>query len=200
MPIDVVNAFNTRTVTVNQKVNGQVWISVGTYYFRRTGGSLLIRTNGTNGVVIADAVKFVSIPSMTAVVKDNNSAGVTVSGAWTTSTAIAGFYGPNYLEDGNAAVKGNHSVAYAAGNLGAAGVYEVFARWTSIATRATNARYDVLTATGIKSVTANQRHNGGKWVSLGYFDLTAAGASVTLRNNGANGSVVADGVRFVRVA
>jgi hypothetical protein len=37
-------------------------------------------------------------------------------------------------------------------------------------------------------------------VSLDYFDLNALGASVTVRNNRATGVVVADAVRFVRVA
>ena len=199
VPIDVVNASNTRTVLVNQQINGGQWFSLGVYFFKQSGGSVLIRNTGTNGFVVADAVKFVAVPEPATLIKDNTDAGVTFTGAWTTSTTPAGYDGTNYRSDGNPAVKGTHSVTYSAGNLGSAGVYEVFAWWTAGANRASNARYDILTSSGTKTVLANQKTRGGQWVSLGYFDLNKVGAAVTLRNNNANGLVIADAVRFVRV-
>jgi hypothetical protein len=46
-------------VFVNQTLNGGQWVSLGTYHFESgTSGSVTIRTTGTSGHVIADAVKF----------------------------------------------------------------------------------------------------------------------------------------------
>ncbi len=58
-PVDIVHADGTSTVTVNQKLQGSQWVSLGTYNFNSgTGGSVLVRTTGTDGYVIADAVRF----------------------------------------------------------------------------------------------------------------------------------------------
>lgn len=60
VPVDITHANGTTTVTVNQTTNGSQWVPLGTYDFTSgTGGSVLIRTTGTNGYVIADAVRFV---------------------------------------------------------------------------------------------------------------------------------------------
>lgn len=199
VPIDIINANGTRTVTVNQQLNNNVWMSLGTYFFKRNGGAVLIRTTGTSGYVIADAVKFVTVPTPTTITKDNSDAtGVKITGAWTTATTPTGFQGSNYLQDGNAG-KGTKSVAYSAGTI-TAGVYEIFAKWTSASTRATNARFDILTTTGTTTILKNQQSSGGVWVSLGYFSLDALSALVTVRNDGTNGTVVADGIQFVKVA
>ncbi len=59
VPIDIVSAGGTTTVTVNQQTNGGQWNSLGIFSFAAgSAGSVLVRTNGTNGYVIADAVKF----------------------------------------------------------------------------------------------------------------------------------------------
>lgn len=200
VPIDIVASTGTRTTIVNQQNDGGVWNDMGVYYFTRAGGAVAIRNAGTTGLVIADAVRFVAVASPPALVKDNSDAtGVTLTGAWSPSTSTSGFYGTNYLSDGNPAVKGNHAVTFSPGSLGTSGVFEVFARWTAGSNRASNASYDVLTASGIKTVTVDQRTRGGQWVSLGFFDLNALGTTIKLRNDGANGFVIADAVRVVRV-
>ena len=147
------------------------------------------------------AVRFVAVPAPARFTRDNADAtGVIITGGWIASTAVAGYYGSNYLSDGNPAVKGAHSVSFAPGSLGSTGVFEVFARWTYGSDRATNARFDILTATGTKTVLVNQRTRGKLWVSLGYFRLNAFGATVTVRNDGADGLVIADAVQVVRVS
>jgi hypothetical protein len=84
--------------------------------------------------------------------------------------------------------------------LASGGVYEIFGRWTAGSDRASNARYDIVTAGGKSTVFADQRSKGGAWVSLGFFDVNAATTSVTIRNDAANGRVIADAERFVRVS
>ncbi len=58
VPVTIVHSGGSTGVTVNQTANGGVWNSVGTYTFGTTGGSVTISNTGTNGHVIADAVKF----------------------------------------------------------------------------------------------------------------------------------------------
>ena len=59
VPIDITSAGGTTTVMVNQQLNSNVWVSLGTYSFTAgTAGSVTIRTTGTTGYVIADAVEF----------------------------------------------------------------------------------------------------------------------------------------------
>ncbi|MEH0153092.1 family 10 glycosylhydrolase [Limibacter armeniacum] len=59
VPVDINHSSGTSTVTVNQQVNGGVWNTLGTFSFDSgTNGNVTIRNTGTNGVVIADAVRF----------------------------------------------------------------------------------------------------------------------------------------------
>ena len=125
---------------------------------------------------------------------DNADAAVQVKGKWTTTAETSGFYGANYLfrtpGDGNSTVTWPFP-------SGAAGRYEVFARWSSGPNRATNATYQVSSNAGNTSLPVNQKVNGGTWQSLGIFDFQAkTGQGVTL-NDRADGVVVADAIRFV---
>ena len=62
VPIDVLDSTGTHTVQVDQRSNGSVWVLLGVYRFSAgTSGSVTIRTTGTTGVVIADAIKFVKV-------------------------------------------------------------------------------------------------------------------------------------------
>lgn len=135
------------TVTVNQQLNGGVMNVLGTYTFDAgTLGSVRIRTEATNGYVVADAVRF-SRPGYSDIVLDNTSAnGVLIEGAWSTSSATAGFVGTNYLHDANSA-KGTKRVTYTP-DLPAAGAWTVSAQWTTDPNRATNVPIDI-THTGI---------------------------------------------------
>ena len=59
VPIDIIAADGTHTVQVNQRINGGKWVYLGTHPFNAgTGGSVLIRTTGTNGGVVADGIIF----------------------------------------------------------------------------------------------------------------------------------------------
>jgi hypothetical protein len=60
VPVDIQHADGTTTVTENQKINGGAWVSLGTYRFAQgSSGSVLVRTTGANGYVVADAFEFV---------------------------------------------------------------------------------------------------------------------------------------------
>ncbi|MEV4533437.1 FAD-dependent oxidoreductase [Asanoa sp. NPDC049518] len=60
VPIDIVHSAGVTTRSVDQRSSGGTWVSLGSYAFAAgTGGSLLIRTENTNGYVIADAAQWV---------------------------------------------------------------------------------------------------------------------------------------------
>jgi hypothetical protein len=157
-----------------------------TYMFYEQGDRLNAR--------IAYAVE--SAAPVESVTLDNTSAGVTVTGAWTASTGVAGYYGTNFLHDGNAG-KGTKTVRYTPRLAG--GTYRVYARWTAHANRATNTPFVISGGGGAVTVFQNQRVTGGQWVLLGNYAF-APGTSgyVQIGTGGTNGYVAADAVRFER--
>lgn len=134
-------------------------------------------------------------PPATTVTLDNaSSSGVTITGTWTLATTTPGYYGANYLHDGNTG--GGKSVRFTP-NL-VAGNYEVYLRWTANVNRATNVPVDINHAGGTTTASVNQELNNGVWVSLGTFAFAGGTTgSVLVRNTGANGYVVADAVQFI---
>ena len=62
VPVDVEHSGGLATHSVDQRTRGGQWVTLGTYTFAAgTAGSLLIRTESTNGYVIADATRFVKV-------------------------------------------------------------------------------------------------------------------------------------------
>jgi hypothetical protein len=134
----------------------------------------------------------------TGVIVDNtNSARVTIQGTWTSSTWDSGYYGTNYLHDGNTN-KGQKSVTFRP-VLTNAGSYEVFLRWTSSNNRATNTPVTLITSNGAPPVqlTVNQQVNGGTCNSLGTHHFDPAAAQVIVANSNTTGYVIVDAVQFV---
>jgi len=196
-PIDINHVDGTSTVTVNQRLAGGKWNYLGTYRFTAgTANNILVRNDGTDGYVIADAFRFIYDASQ---IRDNADAtGVTVTGAWTASTFGAGLrFGSNYLQDDNTG-KGAKSVRFTP-TLEHAGSYEVFAWWTTNANRATNVPFDINHSGGTTTVAVNQQLNGAQWRSLGVYNFAAGTAgNVLVRTTGTSGYVIADAVRFVK--
>lgn len=131
------------------------------------------------------------------IVDNADPTGVTKSGSWTSSTSSGGFYGTNYLHDGNTGLTNSKSVRFSP-VLPTSGTYEVHLRWTASTSRATNAPVDVNFEGGSATFLLNEQTNGGTWNLLGSFNF-AAGSSgnVVVRNDGASSYAVADAVQFI---
>jgi polysaccharide biosynthesis protein PslG len=120
---------------------------------------------------------------------------VQITGDWATSSQTSGFFGSGYRY--HVAGDGSSSVTWPFPASASAGTYDVLARWTSGANRASNAPYIVTHAAGAVSVTVNQRANGGDWQLLGTFSF-GPGANQGVRlSDKADGVVIADAVRWV---
>ena len=85
-------------------------------------------------------------------------------------------------------------------NVAQAGQYQVYARWTQHANRATNATYSVTHGSGSSAVSVNQQQGGGAWNLLGTFSLTPGTAHKIALNDQANGFVIADAIRLIPIA
>jgi hypothetical protein len=133
-------------------------------------------------------------------VDNADSTGVSLTGTWTASSATPGFQGADYLHDGG--VKNGTCSARFTPDLPDGGTYEVFLRWTAHANRASNVPVEIRLPGGlVQNMTVNQQVNGSQWVSVGSFTFAAGFSptegSVTIRNSGVNGYVIADAVRFL---
>jgi hypothetical protein len=135
------------------------------------------------------------MPSANIVYVDNTAALAT--GTWTGSTSSPGYYGTNYSTDGNTGSTGGKSMRYSP-NLPVAGAYDVYMRWSSGTNRASNTPVDVNYDGGSNTYLINQQIDNGVWKYLGTYDFVAGtSGNVLIRNDSANGYVIADGVKFV---
>ncbi|RYD36962.1 MAG: DNRLRE domain-containing protein [Verrucomicrobiaceae bacterium] len=185
--------------TVNQRVNGGQWRLISGLPLSAANAEVAVGNDGTDGFVIADAFRFIPAGSKTGavIVDDTDTSKIQLTGAWTTSSHTSGYIGTGYLHDGNTG-KGTKSVKYMP-QVPTTKDYFVYARWTSDGGRASNVPIDILTTAGVVTPLANQRIGGGEWNLLGVYPLAAGTGSITVRNTGTNGHVIADGVMIVPV-
>jgi len=185
--------------TVNQRTNGGQWRLISGLQLAPATAEIEIGTTATDGFVIADAFRLVPAGAKTGavIVDDTDTSKLTVTGAWTTSSFTSGYQGTGYLHDGNTG-KGTKSVKYMP-TVATTKDYFVYAKWTSDPGRASNVPIDIVTTAGVRTPLANQRIGGGEWNLLGVYNLAAGTGSITIRNTGTNGHVIADAVMIVPV-
>jgi lipoprotein-anchoring transpeptidase ErfK/SrfK len=129
------------------------------------------------------------------IVLDNGAPSVQVSGAWSSTALTPGYAGADYLF--RPPSNGDATVFWPFPSNMTRGRYQVFARWTSDANRATNASYWVSFEGGGLPVTRNQRDNGGTWQPLGSFDFSPGKSQGVTLSDRSDGVVVADALRWV---
>ncbi|PWU08682.1 MAG: hypothetical protein C5B50_29115 [Verrucomicrobia bacterium] len=192
--LDLTNPPAAVTLTLPKYIASAV-----TYTFTDSGALVTNAppiTNNTLALNIPDSVFFVALSPVPFALKDNaDSTGITIVGVWTSSTNVPGYYGKDYLFD--SATGGGKSVQFTP-NLPMPGYYDVYDRWTTNSNRATHVPIDVNSAAGTSTIYVNQQTNNGRWVYLGTFLFNAgANGNVTVRDDGANGNVIADAVEFI---
>ena len=190
----------TAVVTVSQLQNGGEWYLLGTFAMTPGVGQNVQLKNDHNGQnLIADAVKFErdAYASGNEIVIDN--AAATVTGTWANNTWTGGgnYLGSNYLAS-NAGAGAN--VVTWTPTLASTGRWRAYARWIQYTNHAMNSKYRVFHAGGETVITVDQQRDGGRWIALGDYDLAPSSSHrVELKDDG-NGYVIADAVRFVRLA
>jgi hypothetical protein len=129
---------------------------------------------------------------------DNETSGRFTAGSrWDTSSYSSQRHGANYRFTTPAAV--SDPVWYKA-NIPAAGNYQIYAWYPANSGYNSSTPYVVVTSSGNQSVHVNQQINGGQWVSLGTFNLSAGDHDVVGVSCWTSGTeyVIADAVRIVR--
>lgn len=198
VPVTITHASGSTQLAVNERLSGQ-WRDLGVYTFAAgTTGSVRVANTGTSGYVVADAVKFVACAPEEIIQDSTDATGVVKTGTWSSSTAMTGYFGADYLHDGNTG-KGTNSVRYTP-SITTSGTYRVLLNWgAAFSNRATNVPVLLTHATGNQSFTVNQQQEG-LWVPLGSYAFSTGGSgSILIETTGTNGVVVADAVRLEAV-
>ena len=160
----------------------------GTVYF-------YVVSSTNSGGESANTAQVTTTPQAITLIIDNVAA--TRTGTWYSITTTPGYYGTDYLHDGNTGATGGRSVRFTP-NIATAGYYEVYARWVAGTNRPTNTPMDVNSATGTVTTLVNQEQNNNTWYSLGiHFFNTGTAGNATVRNDGANDTVIADAMQFI---
>jgi hypothetical protein len=115
------------------------------------------------------------------------------TGEWTASTSTPPFMGVGYVHDGNAD-RGKKSIRFAP-KLPSAGAYQVILHYPPHPNRASSVAVVIHSEEAEQTVRVDQRRAAP---ALGPFRFPAEGGWVEIRNEGADGFVVADAVEFVR--
>lgn len=144
------------------------------------------------------------------VVLDNDSPGVTYSGAWSDNTVGPRWYDEDYGVGGADAVKyrfasinssAETAVATYTPNIPQGGFYPVYT-WVSHGTNRTNQLYKINHSGGQTQIKVDHRMVGNGWVYLGTYHFnsgsSAAEGSVQISNYSTSGGsvVLADAIRF----
>jgi hypothetical protein len=142
------------------------------------------------------------------VVLDNDSAGVTYSGAWSNSTSGTRWYDEDYgavadsvrYRSASTSAGSETAVATYTPSIPAEGFYPVYV-WASAGTNRTSQLYKVNHTGGQTQIRVDHSMVGNGWVYLGtyHFDggSSSVAGSVQISNDGAAGKVViADAIRF----
>lgn len=123
------------------------------------------------------------------------------TGDWTESTTAKAYLGDGYRHDGKG--KNGKCEARFEGKLPAAGKYRVYFSYPPNPNRASNALVNVEHAGGVQQLKINEREPAANeklnWADLGAFNFSAdRPAIVSISNEGADGYVVIDAVRWVQ--
>jgi poly(3-hydroxybutyrate) depolymerase len=200
-PVEINTGNNVTKLKIDQTKNGKQWLTLGTYKIANTA-EITISNEGTDGYVIADAVKLTYVGDTqadnknvsSAIIIDNSDPEFSLQGKWELSTHGNGEkYGPDYYHDQDGG-KGGKKAFYDVQDL--SGSYEVLTKWTAHQNRASNTKVLVEHADGTDVIYLDQTKQVNGWKSLGTFDFSGDGR-VVFDNAGSNGYVIADAVKFV---
>ncbi len=135
-----------------------------------------------------------AVSTMAGVVVDDQQAKTT--GSWVFSAATPGFVGGGYLHDNNEG-RGMRSARFTP-QLPQAGVYDVRIHFPAHPNRASNVLVVVHSVAGEKTLRLNQKLTANEGYSLGKFQFSAGAEGwVEVRNNNADGYVIADAVQWI---
>jgi len=192
----------SEVVTKDQRLNGGVWVSLGTYSLGHDGADDYVElSQSPGGIVVADAIKYKLVEAWD-IIMDNTDA--TYVGEWTTysNPVCYGFYGPDY----EYSLKGTGSdTATWTPYIPESGDYKVYAMGVSHCYQpytGYDAPFTVYYDGGSQTIRVDQRTSTykGKWNLLGTFPFVMgiSGYIVLSDDIGCCG-VAADAIQWEKV-
>lgn len=143
-------------------------------------------------------MQLVTQSSAWSTIVDNTTAGrFTASANWGTSSYSSQRYGADYRY---ATPEPIGDAAWFSANIPSTGNYEIYTWYPANSGYNSATPYVITTSSGSQTVRVNQQINGGMWVSLGTFNLSAGDYNVVgvSRWTSTSGYIIADAVRIVR--
>jgi len=195
--------INQQLAATDEEFGGVWWKNLGTFGIESV--TIVVKlTDDANGIVVADAVRVVKVDEApTEWIQDNLDGGYVETGVgWYTGYKTAAYNGECRW---HLAGSGTNKASWTFSGL-ETGSYQVFATWTSSSNRATDAPFTILDGAAAEAtVDMNQQAgpndeeaSGVWWESLGTFSIDSGILTVELTDD-ANGIVIADAIRVVRV-
>lgn len=176
------NAINLVSKSAGVTVNSYVPLEVSVNAAGLLGQTATVEV--TRNIVIDDA-------------NGNNIGGSTASstGAWTSSTTTPGYYGSDYMSDGNSG-KGSKTFTFTP-QVNIPGAYQVQVFYNAVASHANNVPVQINYGGGTTPKTLDETTGGG-WTSLGTYNFNAGtSGNIVISNTGTTGYVTADAVKLV---
>ncbi|MBN1982625.1 MAG: hypothetical protein JW795_13915 [Chitinivibrionales bacterium] len=158
-----------------------------------------IRIIASVSIIVVSLFHVFASAQMYEVFFDNTDADVNIIGDWV-EYALPNSFGSNTIHT-KPAGSGEAYVRYPmpGGASMQSGRYAIYARWVSNSACATNVKYRIFYSPGAYTdVYINQQINSSRWICLGTLDIQHPRPIIRIYDD-ANGYVVADGIRFLRV-
>ena len=191
--------------TLTNQITATDWTSSSITF--TTGSSnnsatvFISKDSSGSGYAYADDIALIYNPTQPdPIYVDNTDSGFTTDGStWPVTTSTSGFYGINYAHD-NTSGSDTGRWAKWTPTITQRGYYKIEMRWTSGTNRPNAAPIEIQHRGGLDtSKTVNQRINGGTWVDLGTYDLSAISTNYVKILCSSSGYTIADAVRFTKV-
>jgi len=158
------------------------------YIYKQSSGS---------GNAYADDVSLIFEENRIENIVDNTDSGFTADSSWSVSTATPGYLGVDFAHDGTSGADSSKWAKWTP-NIIEGGEYDIYMRWTAATSRPDAAPIEVVHSEGTYNSTVNQTVNGGKWVSIGRYNLSQGKSNYVKILASDAGYTVADAVKFVR--
>jgi hypothetical protein len=134
------------------------------------------------------------------IIVDNVSSGFTYAptAAWSSATTPSGFYGSSYRFDPTTTADTGLFAQWKP-TITTAGYYHIYMRWVAASNRPAAAPLEIAYDGGTQldtTRTVNQQVNGGVWVLVGTYYLSAGSGNYVKIKGDSAGKTVADAVRF----
>lgn len=187
--------FNTDTFARSfEELNGDFYFGLGC--------NLTVKPTSTGNIlkVAKAAYKSVDATQTTLpIITDNTDSCFTSNSTWTVSSATSGFYGANYLQDGNPEADLSKWAKWTP-NLTESGNYNIYMRWTSGQDRPVAAPLEIKYSGGTDTTKiTNQQKDNGTWVLIGTYNMLVGTDNYVKTLCSSPGNTIADSVKFEKV-